>query len=253
VRDTKENTIKQAISDVKFAAENLPDITKVKDGEISSAAAYHLLSELYIANKQYTEAIDAASKVINNVALGLMKKRYGSRSAEIPGDVYWDLFRMNNQNRSSGNTEGIWVIQYETDLPGGGSSSSTLKNGGNYMLERHHGPMVRDLSISGVKPFSWPIGDYTGGRGIGWAISTKYFANTIWESDFNNDIRNANHNFVREFVATNPSTPYYKKVISTEDPLLASKVHTRQFYAYQTKCTSPFSLIICMPTKQYFL
>ncbi|MBN2817756.1 MAG: RagB/SusD family nutrient uptake outer membrane protein [Bacteroidales bacterium] len=240
VRETKANTIKQAIADVKFAAENLPDVTAVEDGEITSSAAYHLLSELYIADEQYTEAINAASKVIDNPALALMKNRFGSRSTETPGDVYWDLYRMNNQNRQAGNTEGIWVIQYETDLPGGGSSSSTLKNGGNFMLERHHAPFVRDLNISGVKPFSWPIGDYTGGRGIGWAISTKYFSNTIWESDFDNDIRNANHNFVREFVATNTNTSYFGQVISTEDPLLASKVPTRQFYAYQTKCTSPF-------------
>lgn len=241
VRESKENTLKQAIADVKFAAENLPDIANVKDGEISSAAAYHLLSELYIANGQYSEAINAASMVIDNPELALMENRFGSRSLETPGDVYWDLYRMNNQNRSAGNTEGVWVIQYETDLPGGGSSSSSLKNGGNFTLERHHAPFVRDLNISGVKPFSWPIGDYTGGRGIGWAISTKYFSNTIWESDFENDIRNANHNFVREFVATSPNTSYFGQVISTEDPALESKVTTRQFYAYQTKCTTPFN------------
>lgn len=41
VRATKEETLRQAMEDVKFAAENLPDITAVKDGEISSPAAYH--------------------------------------------------------------------------------------------------------------------------------------------------------------------------------------------------------------------
>ncbi|MGQ1889182.1 RagB/SusD family nutrient uptake outer membrane protein [Thermophagus sp. OGC60D27] len=241
VRETKENTLKQAIDDVLFAAENLPDITEVRDGEVSSPAAYHLLSELYISAGLYTEAIDAASEVIDNPALELMQTRFGSRATETPGDVYWDLFRMNNQNRSAGNTEAIWVIQYETDLPGGASSSASLKNGGNFLMERHHGPFVRDLKIDGENPFSWPIGDYTGGRGIGWAISTQYFSNTIWESDFDNDIRNANHNFVREFVATNPNSSYYGQVISTEDPALADKVPSRQFYAYQTKCTTPFN------------
>lgn len=241
VRDTKENTLNQAISDIKFAAENLPDITEVQDGEVSSPAAYHLLSELYIASGQYPEAISAADSVINNSAFALMQDRFGSRSTETPGDVYWDLFRMNNQNRSSGNTEGIFVIQYETDVSGGGSSSSSLKNGGNFLLERHLGPFIRDLTISGENPFIWPVGDYTGGRGIGWAISTTYYSNTIWESDFDNDIRNANHNFVREFIATNPNSSFYGDTISTEDPELADKVATRQFYAYQTKGTTPFN------------
>ncbi len=241
VRATKEATLRQAIADVKYAAENLPDITNVQDGEVSSPAAYHLLSELYLAVEEYGQAIAAATKVIDNKALALMQNRFGTRATEVPGDVYWDLFRRENQNRSSGNTEAILVIQYETDVPGGGSSSSSLKNGGNYMLERNVAPFVRDLRIDGENPFKWPIGDYTGGRGIGWAISTKYFTNTIWERDFDKDIRNANHNFVREFVATNSGSSFYGKVISTEDPALAHLVPTRNFYAYQSKSTTPYN------------
>jgi starch-binding outer membrane protein, SusD/RagB family len=42
VRATKAEVIAQAISDVKFAAENLPKISAVKDGEVNQAAAYHL-------------------------------------------------------------------------------------------------------------------------------------------------------------------------------------------------------------------
>lgn len=202
VRSTRVETLEQAKEDVKFAAENLPDIVDVKDGEISSPVAYHLLSEIYLALDMNEEAKDAATKVIDNPALGLMKNRFGSRSTEIPGDVYWDLFRRNNQNRGIGNTEGIWVIQFETDLPGGGSSTTDLKVTGNYMLERNCVPHtgLAKLTINGkvYMPFTnWPCGDYTGGRGIGWGVSTKYFSNTIWEDDFTGDMRNAEHNFVR--------------------------------------------------------
>ena len=56
-----------------------------------------------------------------------MKDRFGSRKSEADKDVYWDLFRRNNQNRGAGNTEGIWVIQFEIDTPGGGSSSTKLQ------------------------------------------------------------------------------------------------------------------------------
>lgn len=263
VRSTREETLQQAIDDVKKAAENLPDITAVKDGEISSPAAYHLLSEIYIAAGRNKEAVDAASKVIDNPALGLMKQRFGSRANETPGDVYWDLYRGNNQNRSAGNKEGLWVIQYETNLPGGGSSTADLKNGGNYMLERHHAPMVRDVKLrvkevvdgkevtKDYAPFRWPVSDYTGGRGIGWGISTTYFTNTIWEDDFTNDMRNANHNFVRKFAVT--SEEFKKKfgidTIDVDNPpanLVVGQgasmtIPGRYLYAYQSKATTPYS------------
>lgn len=261
VRATKEETLKQAMEDVKFAAENLPDIIAVKDGEISSPAAYHLLAEIYLALGMNNEAVEASSRVIDNPALGLMKNRFGSRATETPGDVYWDLFRMNNQNRSAGNTEGVWVIQFETNLPGGGSSTADLKLDGNYMLERHCAPMVRDVklrvtqadgSIKDYSPFMWPIGDYTGGRGIGWGISTTYFSNTIWESDFKNDMRNANHNFVRKFAVNNSS---FKEAFPEIDSIdvnnppanlivgqgASTTIPGRFLYAYQSKCTTPYN------------
>lgn len=263
VRSTREETLQRAIDDVKKAAENLPDITEVKDGEISSPAAWHLLSELYIAAGKNQEAVDAASIVINNPALGLMKQRFGSRANETPGDVYWDLYRVNNQNRTVGNREGLWVIQYETNLPGGGSSTADLKNGGNFMLERHHAPMVRDVKLrvketvdgkevtKDYAPFRWPVSDYTGGRGIGWGISTKYFTNTIWEDDFTNDIRNANHNFVRKFAVT--SQEFKQKFgidsIDVDNPptnLVVGQggsmtIPGRYLYAYQSKATTPYN------------
>lgn len=256
VRSTRKETLEQAKNDVLFAAETLPDIVSVRDGEISSAAAYHLLSEIYLALDMNEEAVEAATKVIDNPALELMRNRFGSRAAEEPRDVYWDLFRRNNQNRSAGNTEGIWVIQFETDLPGGGSSTTDLKVTGNYMLERNCCPQVRDVVIKkeGIKynPFSYPIGDYSGGRGIGWGISTKYFTNTIWEDDFNGDMRNANHNFVRQFEVHNPDVKAlgieYINVDHLPDgvevivgPGNLTTVPGRYLYAYQSKCTTPYN------------
>lgn len=250
VRATKDATLQQAIDDVKFAAETLRDIAVVQDGEVSSPAAYHLLAELYLAAGKNQEAVAAATKVINNPALKLMENRFGSRKSEEPGDVFWDLYRKNNQNRTSGNTEGLWVIQYETNLPGGGSSTADLKVTGNYMLERNCCPMVRDVRLNGAAPFRWPIGDYTGGRGIGWGVSTKYYTNTIWESDFEKDIRNANHNFVRKFPVTNSSFTESTgiSVIDVDNPPAglvvgqggSTTIPGRFLYAYPTKCTTPF-------------
>ena len=257
VRSTKEEVLSQAKDDVKFAAETLPDIATVRDGEISSSAAYHLLAEIYLALGMNQEAVDAATKVIDNPALGLMRNRFGSRTTgeDADKDVYWDLFRKNNQNRTSGNTEGIWVIQFETDLPGGGSSTTDLKVTGNYMLERNCCPQVRDVVLKKdgkeYKPFKWPVGDYTGGRGIGWGISTKYFTNTIWEDDFTGDMRNANHNFVRRFKVHNADVQALGITEIDVDHLpegtevivgtgKSTTIPGRFLYAYQSKCTTPY-------------
>ncbi|SFD98250.1 Starch-binding associating with outer membrane [Chitinophaga sp. CF118] len=242
VRATKEEVLTQVIDDLKFAAANLPGITAVNDGEISNLAAQHLLAEVYIADGQFQNAVNAATIVIDDPATDLMKNRFGSRSTVTPGDVYWDLFQAKNQNRkSANNTEAIWVIQLETDVQGGSAVSTAMA--GNYQLERVHVPLFRDMRVNGVALFQWPIGDYTGGRGVGFLQPTQYFADSVWQSDFNNDIRNANHNFVREVVATNPASPFFGQVISTKNPPAGANITfpSRVFYPYQSKATTPFN------------
>ena len=273
VRASKEETLNQAITDVEFAAENLNDITDVSDGEISSPAAYHLLAELYLATGEYDKAVTAADKVINNSALSLMKTRFGSRSSE-PGDVYWDLFRMNNQNRKSGNTEGIWVIQEEADVLGGGAKTSEyFWSTNSYWLERYCAPQVGLFKFvlpdgTNLSPFTWPTGDYTGGRGIGTLYADNHFYREIWESDFDNDIRNSKYNFPRKFKFNN--SDFIKKYgavfgdsIDLENPQLpegvtivtgysggvakTNELPNRFLCGYQTKCTTPFN----HPAAQY--
>jgi hypothetical protein len=167
--------------------------------------------------------------------------------------VYWDLFQRGNQNRSSGNREAIWVIQIETDVIGGGGSTAGGSQNGVYALERVHAPLVRDLRIgtnaATNTPFLWPIANYTGGRGVGFLAPDTYFITDIWQSDFNNDIRNANHNFVRDFYGNNPASPFFGQVISTRNPppgttgisgpIVANKPD-RAFYPYQSKATQVY-------------
>lgn len=263
VRNTKDEVLLQAIEDVKFAAENLDNITDVRDGEISSPAGYFLLSELYLAVGKNQEAVDAASLVIDNSALKLMQNRFGRRTSEA-GDVYWDLFQRNNQNRTSGNTEGIWVIQFQEDITGGGSSTSSYfwTTPGNFLLERHCSPQVNHFRfvINGqtVSPFKWPYSDYTGGRGIGVYFPAPHFYSTVWKSDYKNDIRNSNYNFVRkikfndaDFVKKygsivgdsidlmNPNLPAGVTITAISDDY-PNQIPNHSLFAYQSKCTTPY-------------
>jgi hypothetical protein len=191
-----------------------------------------------------------------------MTARFGTRQSvaasgpypAIAGDVYWDLFQPRNQNRAAGNREAIWVIQFETDVPGGGASTTGGSQSGVYSLERIHAPLVRDIRVTGqTQPlFLWPVSDLTGGRGVGFLAPSYWFSDSVWRNS-GADIRNANHNFVREFIANNPSSPFYGQVISTKTPppnsygfsgpqvpLLGGRWE-RAFYPYQSKATTPFA------------
>ena len=203
VRESKDKVKAQVVEDLEFAAANLPEINTVKDGEISKPAANMLLAEMYLATGDNDKAINAASAVINNPNLALMENRFGSQANE-DGDVFYDLFRPNNQNRASGNTEGIWVIQFETNIEGGGNNTSHFFwNPGSFWGERFFAPQVDKFQI--IKPdgtklqlFNWPIGDMTGGRGIGTHYATNHLYNEIWADDFD-DMRNSEYNWPRRF------------------------------------------------------
>lgn len=250
VRATRSEVYRQIINDLTFAAQNLPALSAVKDGEVSNLAAQHLLAEVYLADGQFQNAATAASVVIDDPNTDLMNARFGTRSGETPGDVYWDMFRRNNQNRNAaGNKEAIWVIQIETDVLGGSAVSSA--QAGSYLLERVHPPLIRDVRIDGVAPFLWPAGDYTGGRGVGFLAPSTYMIDSAYAGDFNTDIRNANHNFVRAYKSNNPASPFFGQEISfdnippnttgTGGSVITSGKPDRAFYPYQTKCTTPFN------------
>lgn len=240
VRATKAEVLAQIINDVKFSAENLPAITAVQDGQINNLAAYHLLAEVYLAAGQFTNAVDAATSVIGNPNVGLMTTRFGVKASDATKNVYWDLFQKSNQNRKNGvNKEGLWVIQFETDVPGGGTLSTGIS--GSYQSERAFGPQLSGFRLPGsnVLPFRYPLSDYSGGRGIGWAVSTKHFSDVIWAGNFNNDLRNAPFNFVREFKVTNPTHPRFGQIVSTITPPAGVTVPSRFLYAFQSKVTTP--------------
>lgn len=239
-RVPREDVYKQAASDLEFAAANLPGIGQVKDGEISNLAAYHILAEVYVALKRWSDAIKAATIVVDDPQTDLMTQRFGSLSKE-PGDVYWDLFRRYNQNRNVGNREGIWVFQFEVDVPGGVTRSSALAGP---MLERDHAPRPYSFPYKdpkGVVPFlALGVSDNTGGRGIGRFRGTDHFTYGIWRYDWN-DMRNSEYNFIRDVKFNNPASEWYGRKLSEFKKMFRQKLDDtlRNFYPYQSKVTTP--------------
>lgn len=205
VRVSREEVYKQVKQDLEEAVTLLPNIELVKDGKVNKQLALHLLSEINISLGLYDEAIKAATSVINHPELRLMTDRYGTRQTE-EGDVYWDLFRLNNQNRSSGNKEGLWVLQY--DYLNAGSSADCNMPWAIIPFYQNIMITAKDASGQEINTTAFAgITDGKGGRGVGWIQPTKYFFEEIWRKGSDNDIRNSKYNIIRDVLIDNPESP----------------------------------------------
>jgi tetratricopeptide (TPR) repeat protein len=204
VRSTRQQVYEFAQADLEFASKWLPPtVPKAKEGRIVKAAADHLLSEVYISLGQYDKAIASAGLVINSGLYQIMNARFGS-GKDQPGDVYSDLFLDGNQNRSSGNLESIYVWQIESITAGGGGTQ-----GGNSAI-RQWGPFLS--KIKDPSGASMLVVDSLG-RGTGPVRGTNYYLYTIWNSDWNNDMRNSAYNMHRKFYYNNPASTYFGKQV----------------------------------------
>jgi len=234
VRSTLDETLAQIVSDLTYAAENLPSVTELSEERLPDAAAYHLLTEIYIMQEDYESAIAAASKVIDSGDYALMTDRFGARVDE-DGDVFWDLFREGNQNRSSyGNTEAIWVAQsnYGTD-----AELWTYMSG--YLTPRYWSWTGES---DGEDLFLGPTDIYAG-RGIGWMVPTDYMLYDIWEDD-TTDMRCSEYNIMYDIKVTNPESEYYGQymvasgAIDTDMSVGATNQYGKYWTAINTKVTT---------------
>jgi len=221
VRTPTSEILDFMIEDLKFASSNLP-VTNPGNGRLSKAAADHILAETYISAGDYAKAIESASNILNDAQYKLMNARFGT-VADKPGDVFWDLFRTGNQNRISGNTESILVWQMEYGVSGG-----EVK----YSLERSWAPYIEVLVDSENKKAILPADSL--GRGVGFFTPSAYLETEIWQSDFNNDIRNSRYNMQREFYNNNPASKEFGKVIVPKESQI-----NRNYHVWVKKASSP--------------
>ena len=200
-RNSREEVYRFAKEDLEFASDWLPATTQI-DGRIVKATANHLLTEVNISLNLYDEAIKSASDVIDSGLYSLMTSRFGV-AKDQPGDVFSDLFIDGNFNRSSGNTESIYVWQFEDLTAGGGGT-----NNGNQAI-RNCGPFLTKMGDS--KGFN-NVATAELGRGVGRVRGTNYSLYTIWNDP--NDIRNSEYNIRRDFYYNNPGSALYGQKIS---------------------------------------
>ncbi|WPU96244.1 RagB/SusD family nutrient uptake outer membrane protein [Mucilaginibacter sabulilitoris] len=223
-RSTRQATYDFARADAEFASQWLPvTVTPAREGHIVKGAADHLLTEIYLSLQQYDKAIESASKVIDGGTYHLMTNRFGV-NANLPGDVYSDLFIEGNQNRSAGNMESIYVWEFENLVTGGGGSTG------------------RNNTIRGWVPALWNLKDPAGasgmsivdslGRGVAYVRPTTYFLYNLWKDNAQNDIRNSKYNIRRTLYYNNPASTYFGKPV---EPRTTQEDTMRNVYPYLRK------------------
>ena len=152
---------KQIISDLSFAEKYIP-VEPVLPGRLTKGAIQHYLAEMYLVLNKPDSTLYWADKVINTPEYKLITARYGVNKSK-PGVVFMDMFNKGNKNREEGNTEALWVWQFEFETIGGGSDPCT---------RAHHQGRFMDIKIGGVVPLQ--ITYERGGRGKAYTAPTKY-------------------------------------------------------------------------------
>jgi hypothetical protein len=242
VRASRQEVYDQCRLDLEEASTLLNNIEATKDGMINKQVAQHLLSEIYISLGRHTDAIQAATAVISHSSMSLMTQRFGSRANEA-GDVYWDLFRMNNQNReSSGNKESLWVLQYDYQNPG----SSYPCQFSRQIIPGYWSVSVEGVTEGTTVPAFTTWTAEKGGRGIGSIQCTSYFFNEVWGDDFDTDIRNSTYNITRDWKIDNPNAKGFGEWF-VKDGWLKESDKIRMFFPFIMK----FSPVNNYPDESY--
>lgn len=186
----------------------------VNIGQVTQAAAYHLLAKINLALGEFDAAIEACNKVIGDGVHHLMTERFGVDKNDPTRNVIWDLHQSENKHLPE-NKEVLYLVldNYdETDarsatgleikrqiLPMYSATTSNLKT-----------PNGKKAFVDNDEKKNPYLLEY--GRGICTLRQTWYATHMIWTLD-NTDLRHAPGNWMRMEDLT-----YNNPALATEDP-----------------------------------
>lgn len=146
--------------DLLFAQKYLP-VDQGMPGKLTRGVALHYLAELYLVLDNPDSALLMANECLNIPDYQIITDRYGVRADE-PGVAFMDMFYDGNSNREEGNTEALWVWQWELETIGGEGN----------IMRRWCVCRYYDIRVENTKPFQFTT--ERGGRGIGRMSPTKF-------------------------------------------------------------------------------
>ena len=168
---------KQAIKDYVFAQEYVPT-EGANPGRITKGAVQTLLAEMYLTVGKPDSALYWCDQVINNPAYKLVTDRYGVNISDPTGNPFGDMFKEGNQNRHQGNTEALWVWQFEqansVDPQGSELSRALTANYNLWVIPGKGGE-------TGVRAIQYTA--ERGGRGKSYFGPTKWWIDSYEKQD----------------------------------------------------------------------
>ena len=178
-------TVRRAvISDYKFAQQYIPTEGSLQ-GRITKGAVQTLLAEMYLTIGKPDSALYWCDQVISNPAYKLVTERYGVKMDDPSGSPYGDMFKDGNQNREDGNTEALWVFQFQL--------YSGIDEQGHEISRAIVG-RYNEWVIEGKRAFQYTY--ERGGRGKSYFGPTKWW----WDSYEPQDDRGQNYILRRYFI-----------------------------------------------------
>lgn len=169
VRDDVGKIRKQIIKDLLYAEPRM-DWKPSQIGRATKGVVLNYLAEMYLAeagkkagsyNKSKLDsAYLYANKCIQEGTYTLIRNRLGSGA----GSAFMDMFNPTHVNMESGNTEALWVMQWEKNVIGGGANLMRFSLRPKYDAANKIGPTVTISYYNETR----------GGRGFARAALTKW-------------------------------------------------------------------------------
>ncbi|WP_262915157.1 RagB/SusD family nutrient uptake outer membrane protein [Niabella ginsengisoli] len=186
-----EQIYDQVVTDLRFAADNLPN-TQSEYGRITKPGALAILSKVLLTKGDYQEASNIANMVINSFGLSL-----------LPG--YGNLWTMANER----NSEVLWAVNY---------ANNVALNAGSNVLHSMFLMAYSDLPGMTI--------DVNNGLPEGRWIPTLFYLNLFDEA---NDSR-FDATFKQAWIANNAATlPKWTTSEAAQNPALAGLVGQNKF------------------------
>lgn len=173
------------VTDLTTAIPSLLPATRLaaaQSGRITQGAAQHLLGQVYLRMNQPAKAEAVLQTLISSNVYKLISARYGV-NASLPGDYFSDMFIVGNQRRGQGNTEVIWGIEQQLNVP------SATTNG-----QQRRVWVPAYYNIKGMV-----IADSLGGRGLGRLRLSQWVDYQLYPANENLDMRDSRFNLKRRF------------------------------------------------------
>lgn len=208
---TKEAILEKIKKDMEFAVQWLPE--QVDGGKVNQAAGNHLLTKIYLSVGEFDNAINAASRIIDNENYGLMTERFGSgRFADDPEyNVLWDLYQKENIG-SSENREAILIAPNAFGMEGNSNDNKGNMTIRNWTSLWWRIPGMR-YKESNPDPQSAKLG-----RGIGYVSSSPFFVYDAVD-DESGDLRFTQENWQKltDLYFNNPNSPKFGENFTMDD------------------------------------